>query len=294
MPHSLDAAERGLRDDGRPVGSVFISHSSRDNDVAGRVRQTLQAAGFASVFLDFDPETGIPPGRRWEDELYSALRKADTVVFLSTAASVESKWCHAELALARALGRTILPVLLEAGAIHPLLEDTQWVRAEGLGDDELGGSSKGHSRAFARDPRSEMPWNTSISPYPGLHAFDENRAGVFYGRDAEVADVVRQVTWPHAVGGERLVLIVGPSGCGKSSLVRAGVVPRLRKLEGPWVIVPPFSPGERRVRPPRGAAAKARSARPASRRRRRCCCERVRDGELSAIVRELCRAKSVD
>ncbi len=112
------------------MASVFISHSARDNVQAERIRQSLKAAGFATVYLDFDPESGIPRGRKWEDELYSELRKADVVVFLSTAASVSSKWCHAELALARALGRPIVPVLLEPGAAHPLLEDTQWLRVE--------------------------------------------------------------------------------------------------------------------------------------------------------------------
>jgi hypothetical protein len=44
---------------------------------------------------------------------------------------------------------------------------------------------------------------------------------------------------------ERFVLVVGPSGSGKSSLVRAGVVPRLRRLDDPWLVIPPFRPGAR-------------------------------------------------
>ncbi len=46
------------------MASFFISHSSRDNAAAARVRAWLEQRGFVSVFLDFDPETGIPPGRR--------------------------------------------------------------------------------------------------------------------------------------------------------------------------------------------------------------------------------------
>src|SRR6266536_6106014 len=116
------------------MASVFISHSARDNVQAERIRQSLKAAGFATVYLDFDPESGIPRGRKWEDELYSELRKADVVVFLSTAASVSSKWCHAELALARALGRPIVPVLLEPGRQGPNLRTPRvaWLDSQPL------------------------------------------------------------------------------------------------------------------------------------------------------------------
>ena len=62
------------------------------------------------------------------------------------------------------------------------------------------------------------------SPFKGLHAFQEIDAADFFGRDRLVADVVSRLR-----GGIRLVALVGPSGSGKSSVVRAGVVPALRK-----------------------------------------------------------------
>ena len=223
------------------MASIFISHSSRDNDVAERVRGRLGQAGFESIFLDFDPENGIPAGRRWEDELYSELRKADVVVFLGTKASVDSKWCHAELALARALGRKIVPVILEPGGKHPLVGDTQWITLLKAGGDGLQ-SLADAIRRIGADPAAMLRWDSSLSPYPGLLPFDERRAGVFYGREQEVAAIVERLTWPHAEATERLVFVVGSSGSGKSSLVRAGVVPSLSRLEGGWGIVPPFTP----------------------------------------------------
>jgi hypothetical protein len=63
-----------------------------------------------------------------------------------------------------------------------------------------------------------------INPFKGLHAFREADAEDFFGRDHLVAEVVGRV---HS--GAHLVAIVGPSGSGKSSVVRAGVVPALRK-----------------------------------------------------------------
>ena len=71
--------------------------------------------------------------------------------------------------------------------------------------------------------RAAQP-TTTINPFKGLHAFREGDAEDFFGRDRLVAEVVGRVD-----GGTRLVALVGPSGSGKSSVVRAGVVPTLRK-----------------------------------------------------------------
>src|SRR5687768_1230705 len=109
------------------MASVFVSHSSRDRADTERVVERLRAAGFAAMFVDFDPEQGIPAGRNWERELYAALRRTDAVVFLASEASVASRWCFAELSLARSLGRPVLPLRLQAGADLPLLADVEWV-----------------------------------------------------------------------------------------------------------------------------------------------------------------------
>lgn len=63
---------------------------------------------------------------------------------------------------------------------------------------------------------------TIVNPYKGLRAFDEADTGDFFGRHAAL-DALRDV-----VARRRFVAVVGPSGSGKSSLVRAGLVPRLR------------------------------------------------------------------
>src|SRR5262245_36769901 len=55
-----------------PMSQIFISHSSADNAQALAIRQWLAEEGFASVFLDLDPERGIKPGERWEEALRDA------------------------------------------------------------------------------------------------------------------------------------------------------------------------------------------------------------------------------
>ncbi|WP_344338418.1 helix-turn-helix domain-containing protein, partial [Kitasatospora putterlickiae] len=60
------------------------------------------------------------------------------------------------------------------------------------------------------------------APYRGLARFDPADHDLFFGRDRPVAHLLQLVRE------RRLVVLVGPSGSGKSSLLRAGLVPRLR------------------------------------------------------------------
>src|SRR4051795_7729711 len=108
------------------MASVFVSHSSRDRPVTDWLMERLGAAGFAALFIDFDPDHGIPAGRTWEHELYAQLRRTDAVIFLASEASVASHWCFAELSLARSLGRPVFPLRLQPAVQLPLLADVQW------------------------------------------------------------------------------------------------------------------------------------------------------------------------
>ncbi|MBV9315293.1 MAG: toll/interleukin-1 receptor domain-containing protein, partial [Pseudonocardia sp.] len=87
----------------------------------------LRAAGFEALFVDFDPDVGIPVGRAWERELYTQLRKSDGVIFVASEASVGSRWCMLEVGLARSLGRPVFPLRVEQDVRLPLLGDVQWV-----------------------------------------------------------------------------------------------------------------------------------------------------------------------
>jgi WD40 repeat protein/energy-coupling factor transporter ATP-binding protein EcfA2 len=61
-----------------------------------------------------------------------------------------------------------------------------------------------------------------VVPYRGLESFEEEHAEFFFGRDHEVQRLLE------ILKASRLLCVVGPSGSGKSSLVRAGLIPRLR------------------------------------------------------------------
>ncbi|MCA9665069.1 MAG: protein kinase [Myxococcales bacterium] len=67
-------------------------------------------------------------------------------------------------------------------------------------------------------------------PFRGLLSFSERHAGVYFGREPEVAAFLERLR------DEPTLAIVGPSGAGKSSFVQAGVVPRLRE-QGRWLVL---------------------------------------------------------
>ena len=225
--------------------ALFISHSSRDEREAARLCEWLAASGLAGLFLSSDPVRGIPGGRSWERELYSQLRKSDAVVFLASRSSVASRWCFAELCLARSMGKRIFPLRLEREVTLNLLADTQWI---GAGD---GGSATadllGALRSAGLDPRDSFAWDPRRAPYPGLEAFSGDDAAVFFGRDREIEELeelLQPILRRHA---GRCVGIVGASGSGKSSLLHAGLLPRLRRHTERWLILPPLVPGRRPI-----------------------------------------------
>jgi WD40 repeat protein len=61
------------------------------------------------------------------------------------------------------------------------------------------------------------------SPYPGMRAFSLEDTQHFYGREAEVRQMVTHLRT------KRFLMVGGPSSSGKSSVISAGLVPRLVK-----------------------------------------------------------------
>ncbi len=70
-----------------------------------------------------------------------------------------------------------------------------------------------------------LPPEPGDAPFQGLQYFDEKDADRFFGREALVAKIVGRLTTT------RFLAVIGASGSGKSSVVRAGVIPALRRGE---------------------------------------------------------------
>ena len=76
-----------------------------------------------------------------------------------------------------------------------------------------------HSQALGR---AGAPSVNAKNPWLGLASFTEETREYFYGREGEVAELARRVQR------KLLTILFGQSGLGKTSILRAGLVPRLR------------------------------------------------------------------
>jgi hypothetical protein len=65
--------------------------------------------------------------------------------------------------------------------------------------------------------------NMIRNPFPGLRPFGQEEDYLFFGRDEQIAEVVKRLRE------HRFLAVVGTSGSGKSSLIRAGVIPSLHR-----------------------------------------------------------------
>ena len=78
-------------------------------------------------------------------------------------------------------------------------------------------------------------------PYPGMVAFREKDNQQFYGREAEIQELVAALRY------HRFCAVIGASGSGKSSLLFAGLFPKLRTSNlfgsGAWLMLD-MRPGE--------------------------------------------------
>ena len=226
---------------------IFISHSSQDKGAALIVQQRLLGYGYdaSQLFLDSDAETGIPAGSKWEQVLYARLKNCRALIVLCSANWQESKWCFAELVFAKAMGKQIFPLLLQECSIEQLVAARQavFVYKEGEAAYRRLWNALDNEHLGPRDDFGWPPKDGDRCPFPGLFAFDERLAGVYFGREAETQAVLEDLRKMRTNGEPRLLMIVGGSGSGKSSLLKAGVLPRLKHktADTEWVVLPTFA-----------------------------------------------------
>lgn len=219
---------------------IFISHSSRDKAWAERIATWLRQEGYAQLFLDSDAAAGIAAGTSWRDTLVRRLRQSQAMLVLCSPHYLASQWCLSELAMASQLCKHLYPLRIASGELPSLVQPIQ---AIDLVDDPEGGLQR-LSLALASQLhwKDRLPWDNHRPPYPGLMACQEADAALFFGRDRELEELDRRLRSLRQAG-RSLLLVLGASGCGKSSLLRAGILPRLRLEPSTWLVLDPFRPG---------------------------------------------------
>ena len=100
----------------------------------------------------------------------------------------------------------------------------------------LGKHDKGQFIFLHPNHRLNLPPLPRRNPFMGLNSFNEEDANFFYGRD-------RVITALQALSAtQNLIVVSGASGTGKSSVIKAGLLPKLRQDQ--WDILPIVRPGK--------------------------------------------------
>lgn len=224
------------------MARIFISYSTSDPEPAAKIKVWLEDHGFEAPFIDVE----IAPGADWERDLYHQLERSLGVVLMVTPNWLASKWCFAEFTQARALGKPIFPII-ETAAEGPLIAPE--IQHLNLIRDREGGLERllGELERIRLDTQGGFPFPPGRSPFPGLRSFDEDDAAIYFGRDEEIRRLRELLRARRSQGGSQLVLILGSSGSGKSSLMRAGILPRIKREPDQWILVGPFRPLDRPV-----------------------------------------------
>ena len=210
-----------------PSFDVFVSYSRADQDTVERLGRALRARGL-TVFVD---RWYLVAGQSWPETLEQHLRDCRAVA-VCIGASGLGAWQQREhyKALDRQAhepGFPVIPVLLP-GAVDPALGFlglNTWVDLrQGLDDERPSGSCAGRTRAAARRrggtrPRSARGHLSLSRPF----SLPRGGRGLLYRSRRFTATLIDKVRR------RSLVAVVGASGSGKSSVVRAGLVPALRR-----------------------------------------------------------------
>lgn len=242
--------------------ALFISHSSKDKKWAEQIYKVLTVEGYQSLFLDSHPDDGIHAGADWEQMLYQRLRQSRGMVVLCTANWLASPWCVAEAMMARQQGKPVFmlvsPDVAVDHQIPDFLKKRQYISLADIrrclpqpGEKDV--EQEAHRlllQGIRKEGLKKHDFSLPERPYPGLDAFQETDAALFFGRDDEIERVIGVLNKRRRNNAEGFIIILGASGCGKSSLVRAGVLPRLMRASGDggstgdWVSPPPFMGGK--------------------------------------------------
>jgi len=152
------------------MSAIFVSHSSRDMAFVDELRRRLVTQGHRSVFIDYDPEFGIPIGREWEKEIYQRLRSCQGVIVVCSVSSMGSRWVFAEVTQAKALGKHIFPVKIDDCVIDAVLTERQVLDLRVRTGGAFGRLWRA-LEAAGLDAASLSDWDGSRSPYPGMVRF---------------------------------------------------------------------------------------------------------------------------
>lgn len=217
---------------------LFISYADADSDwVEGYLIDCLKQAG-----VRYHSEAAFALGTVRLLEFERAIEQSDRMLLVLSPAYLADGFNQFIDLLAQFYGFDsatwpVIPLVLQPVKLPlrltPLMRlnatnPTEWEEA---------------TRHLCADLKRPVPTSSPKPPcpYPGMVSFREDNSDCFFGRDAEVKELVERLRL------HPFISVIGPSGNGKSSLVFAGLIPALRRSglfgHGDW-LVRTMRPGE--------------------------------------------------
>ncbi|MCG8357482.1 MAG: SUMF1/EgtB/PvdO family nonheme iron enzyme [Kiloniellales bacterium] len=199
--------------------NLFLSYNSQDAPTAASLAAALETAD-SDLRVYFAPKS-LRLGTFWLPDLGEALERADAFLFLFGKAV--GRWQRLEYyealdRMADGVGLQLISVITVPGHAPglPLFSQLQWIEApDPCKPPVVAEIVQGLSEPGAPQRK---PWQL-VNPFRGLERMREEDAAFFFGRNALVGSVLKQLQR----NPPKVQVLVGNSGVGKSSIVDAGV-----------------------------------------------------------------------
>lgn len=210
---------------------LFISYAHDDKPwVEGYLQDALAAAG-----IRFHSQSALALGKPRLLEFERAIQQSKRILLILSPAywaDGSSEFIHL---LSQSYGLEtatwpVIPLTLTQAPLPPSLAMLQGLDAT---DHENWKEVIGRLCAELQHPLPSAASEISC-PYPGMMPYSDKEASFFYGREAEIEQMLQH--FRH----HRCLWVIGSSGSGKSSLVNAGLLPKLMEgnhfPRGYWVV----------------------------------------------------------
>jgi len=217
------------------MSSIFISYSTHDEDKSLILYEKLNK-NINNIFVD---KISIEIGDKWVEKLYKTINKIDALVILLSDNWLNSKWCLAEYFYAKAIGKEIFYIKIDKDFSNKDFLDNHMQNCHLYNDtcietltDKIKKISLSNDYLFSE--------TKSLSPYLGLKSYEIEDAYLFFGRENETKDIIEKL---NSLYNKKILNIISASGMGKSSLLKAGVISRLKKIyKDRWIVLDSFRP----------------------------------------------------
>ena len=212
--------------------SIYICGSSFKEDIALRNELIKHLANLKPGTVSINHRDTITAGSDREAAIESCLNGADLIILLVSVDFFNESDCYEEMKMAMKRSEDG-----QARVISVLLRSIYWTdipfsQLQMLPTNGLPITLwENRDEAFVNvvqsiwHPPPSSP-SSVVCPYRNLQAFTENDTEFFFGRERYIESLVRRLKQD-----VRFLAVFGPSGSGKSSVVRAGLIPKIKQRE---------------------------------------------------------------